>query len=76
MTPGTPAPAGTVAVSAMTEPAAAAAIQSAAKALQLPTIRDEATAIASAATKARLTHQSFLAHVLLAECDDRDSRRR
>ncbi len=76
MTPGAPTPGGTVAVSAMSDPAAAAAIQSAAKALQLPTIREEATAIASAATKARLTHQAFLAHVLLAECDDRDSRRR
>ena len=42
----------------------------------LPTIRDEAIAIAAAATKARLTHQAFLAHVLLAECDDREARRR
>jgi DNA replication protein DnaC len=71
-----PAPTGTVAVSAMTDPAAATAIQSAAKALQLPTVRAEAAAMAAAATKARLTHQAFLAHVLLAECDDRDARRR
>ncbi|MGK2854038.1 MAG: ATP-binding protein, partial [Microbacteriaceae bacterium] len=68
-----PAPA---AVSAISDDAAQAAVIVAAKALGLPTVRDESTRIATAAAKARLSHQAFLAEVLAAECDDRDHRRR
>ena len=54
------------AVSTMSDPAADAAIGAACRILQLPTIRAEA----------RLSHRAFLAEVLSAECDDRESRRR
>jgi DNA replication protein DnaC len=64
------------AVTALTEPAADAAIAAATKVLGLPTIRDEHTRIADAAARERLSHNAFLAEVLIAECDDRDARRR
>jgi DNA replication protein DnaC len=64
------------AVSTMSDPAADAAIGAACRILQLPTIRAEAAAIADAAAAARLSHRAFLAEVLSAECDDRESRRR
>lgn len=64
------------AVTALSEPAAQAAVTAAAKALGLPTVREEAPAIATAAAKARLTHLAYLAEVLSAECDDREQRRR
>ncbi len=64
------------AVTALTEPAAEAAITAATKILGLPTIRDEHARIAEAAARERLTHKAFLAEVLTAECDDRDARRR
>jgi DNA replication protein DnaC len=60
----------------LTEPAAQAAIAAACRALALPTIRDEHARIADAAARHRLSHQAFLAEVLTAECDDRDTRRR
>ncbi|MDN5896025.1 MAG: IS21-like element helper ATPase IstB [Nocardioides sp.] len=60
----------------MSDPAAEAAVHAAAKALQLPTIRDQATPMAEAAAKQRLTHKAFLAEMLTAECDERDARRR
>ena len=63
-------------VTARTEQAADLAIAAGAAALHLPTIRAEATRIARAATKERLTHKAFLAEVLTAELDERDSRRR
>lgn len=66
----------TPALSQMSDPAAEAAIQAAARALALPTVRDHALAIAEAAAKQRLTHKAFLAEVLAAECDERDARRR
>lgn len=66
----------TTAVTAMSDPAAEAAIHAAAKALSLPTIRDQAAGIAEAAAKQRLSHKAFLAEVLTAECDERDARRR
>ena len=71
----TTAPSGP-ALSQMSDPAAEAAIQAAARALALPTVRDHALAIADAAAKQRLTHKAFLAEVLTAECDERDARRR
>ncbi len=64
------------AVTAMSEPAAQAAITAATKILGLPTIREEHTRIADAAARESLSHNAFLAEVLTAECDDRDQRRR
>jgi DNA replication protein DnaC len=61
---------------ALSDPAAEAAIHAACRILQLPTIRDEAAAMADTAVKQRLTHKAFLAEVLTAECDERDARRR
>jgi IstB-like ATP binding protein len=64
------------AATALSDPAAEAAIHAACRILQLPTIRAEAIAMADAAVKQRLTHKAFLADVLTAECDERDARRR
>lgn len=64
------------ALTAMSDPAAEAAVHAAAKTLQLPTIRDQAIPMAEAAAKQRLTHKAFLAEMLTAECDERDARRR
>jgi DNA replication protein DnaC len=61
---------------AQTEPAAEAAIVAACRELHLPTIRTEAGRLADQAAKARLTHRGYLAEVLTAEVDDRDTRRR
>jgi DNA replication protein DnaC len=61
---------------ALSEPAAEAAIGAACRALHLPTVRAEAGALADAAAKERLTHRAYLAEVLSAEVDQRDSRRR
>ena len=63
-------------VAALTDPAAEAAIGVACRVLHLPTVRAEATRIAEAAARERLSHRAFLAEVLTAECDDRDARRR
>jgi DNA replication protein DnaC len=63
-------------VTALTDPAAEAAIGVACRILHLPTVRTEATRIAEAAARERLSHRAFLAEVLTAECDDRDARRR
>ena len=68
--------AATPAVTALGADAAQAAVTAAAKALGLPTVREEAARYAAAAAKARLTHLAFLAEVLSAECDDREHRRR
>ena len=64
------------AVGRLSEPAAQAAIHAACRVLALPTVREQATGLAAAAAKQRLTHQAFLAEVLTAECDERDARRR
>jgi DNA replication protein DnaC len=61
---------------AQTEPAAEAAIVAACRDLHLPTIRTEAARLADQAAKERLTHRGYLAEVLTAEVDDRDTRRR
>lgn len=74
-----PAPAvaaGQVAVTALSDPAAEAAIHGACRVLGLSTVRTEAARIAETAARERLSHKAFLAEVLLAECDVRDSRRR
>lgn len=63
-------------ITRLTEPAAEAAISVAATALHLPTIRTEAARLADAAARERLSHRTFLAEVLAAECDDREARRR
>jgi DNA replication protein DnaC len=63
-------------VTALTDPAAEAAIGAACRALHLPTIRAEAARIADVAARERLSHKAYLAEVLTAECDDRDFRRR
>jgi DNA replication protein DnaC len=69
-------PAELPAVTALTDPAAQAAIGAACRILHLPTVRAEAARIAVAAARERLTHAAFLAEVLTAECDDREARRR
>jgi len=62
-------------LTALSDPAAEAAIQTACRTLLLPTVRAEAVAMSAAAAKQRLSHKAFLAEVLLAECDERDARR-
>jgi len=61
---------------ATTEAGADAAIVAACASLHLPTIRSEAGRIADDAARQRLTHRAFLADVLSAEVDERDTRRR
>jgi DNA replication protein DnaC len=63
-------------MSARTEEAAQAAIGAACRELHLPTVRTEAVPAATVAAKEHLTHLGYLAEVLTAEVDDRDSRRR
>jgi len=63
-------------ITAMTEAAAEAGIDSACRALHLPTVRTEAASLADTAAKERLTHRAYLAEVLAAEVDQRDGRRR
>lgn len=58
------------------DPASATAIDAAARALRLPTIRERATELIAAAEREQQTYAAFLAELLLAECDDRDARRR
>jgi DNA replication protein DnaC len=63
-------------LSALSEPAAQAAIQAACKVLSLPTVRAQAQKLAAAAARERLSHTAFLAEVLAVECDERAIRRR
>jgi DNA replication protein DnaC len=65
-----------VAVTALSEAAADAAIQGACRVLGLSTVRTETGRIAEAAARECLSHKAFLSEVLLAECDVRDTRRR
>jgi DNA replication protein DnaC len=60
----------------VTEPAADAAIATACRSLHLPTIRDRAGELADAAAREQMSFRAFLAEALMAECDDRDTRRR
>jgi len=63
-------------VTALTDPAAEAAIHAACRVLALPTVREQAAPLALAAARERLSHKAYLAEVLTAECDDRHARRR
>ena len=60
----------------VTEQAAALQVEATSRALHLPTVRQQAAALAEAALRDRLTHLAYLAEVLSAELDDRDARRR
>ena len=60
----------------LTEPAAQAAIVSAATTLCLPTVRAQAANLADAAARDQLTHRGYLAELLSTEVDDRTERRR
>ena len=59
-----------------TEQAAALQVEATSRALNLPTVRQQAGALAEAALRDRLTHLAYLAEVLSAELDDREARRR
>lgn len=58
------------------EPAALTGIDAACRTLRLPTIRDRVNDMIAAAEREQQTYAAFLADALLAECDDRDERRR
>lgn len=60
----------------VTDPAADASIDLACQMLRLPTIRARFPELADAATREQMTYRAFLSELLLAECDDRDERRR
>jgi DNA replication protein DnaC len=59
----------------VTEQAAIAAIDSGTRVLRLPTIRDRFEEIAAAAQREQLSYLGFLAELVMAECDERDTRR-
>ncbi len=63
-------------VTALSDPAADAAIGAACRVLGLPTVRAQAGLLAQAAARERLSHKAYLAETLTAECDDRHARRR
>ena len=63
-------------MTAMTPQAVEVAIDTACRTLRLPTIRERAAHAAATAAREQHTYQGFLAELLLAECDDRDERRR
>lgn len=59
----------------VTEQAAVAAIEQGTRMLRLPTIRDRFGEIAAAAQREQLSYLGYLAELVMAECDDRDTRR-
>ena len=61
---------------AMTDQAAEAAIDSACRLLRLPTVRARVADLAESAGREQLSYRAFLSELLLAECDERDQRRR
>lgn len=65
-----------IALEQVTEHAADACIDSACRRLHLPTIRSKATSLADQAARQGVTHRGYLAEVLAAEVDHRDTRRR
>lgn len=71
-----PVPARTPRPGQLTPEATLTAIDAACRALRLPTIRERYPQFAQAAVRDQQTYQGFLADLLLAECDDRDERRR
>src|ERR1035437_5035014 len=60
----------------LTEVAADAAIDQAARILRLPTIRDRHGEVAAAATRQQAGYKGFLVELLSMECDDRETRRK
>ncbi len=58
------------------DPAALTAIDTACRELRLPSIRSRVEDMIGAAEREQLGYARFLAEALLAECDDRDQRRR
>ena len=60
----------------MSDTAAGAAVQAAARSLQLPTVRAQADELAEAAARDGATHRGYLAELLAAEVDERAERRR
>lgn len=58
------------------DPAALAGNDGACRTLRLPTIRDRVGDMIAAAERDQQSYAAFLAEALLAECDDRDDRRR
>lgn len=60
----------------MTDQAAEAAIDSACRLLRLPTVRARVADLAESAGREQLSYRAFLSELLLAECDERDQRRR
>lgn len=60
----------------VTDEAATTAIDAACRMLRLPTIRDRLADHLVAAEREQHSYAGFLAELLLAECDDRDTRRR
>jgi len=60
----------------LSEQAAGLSIEAACRALRLPTVRQQAAALAEAALRERLSHRAYLAEVLTAEFEDREARRR
>ena len=60
----------------VTEQAAALTVEATSRELHLPTVRQQASALAEAALRERLSHLAYLAEVLSAELDDREARRR
>ena len=61
---------------ALTEQAAALAVDDACRELRLPTVRAQHTGLADGAARDGLSHRAFLAEVLAAEVEERDARRR
>jgi DNA replication protein DnaC len=59
-----------------TDAAAQTSIEIAAKALSLPTVRTQAASLADAAARDGATHRAYLAELLAAEVDARQTRRR
>ncbi|RKS77586.1 DNA replication protein DnaC [Motilibacter peucedani] len=59
----------------VTEQAALAAIDGGCRTLRLPTMRSRFAEIATAAEREQLSYLGFLAELVMAECDDRDTRR-
>jgi DNA replication protein DnaC len=60
----------------ITDTAAAASIEAAARELKLPMVRTDATRVAADAERAKLSYLAFLAEILEAEVDARTERRR
>jgi hypothetical protein len=58
------------------DPAALTSIDTACRELRLPSIRSRVEDMIAAAEREQLGYARFLAEALLAECDDRDERRR